>query len=59
MSPTTDLVVLDLMLPDGSGLEWLSKQRAKGNRGPVLVLTARDAIEDRVAGLDTGLTIIW
>ncbi len=54
MSPTTDLVVLDLMLPDGSGLEWLSKQRAEGIATPVLMLTARDAIEDRVAGLDTG-----
>src|SRR6185503_6854612 len=49
-----DVIVLDLMLPDGSGLEWLAKQRAGGNRALVLVLTARDAVEDRVAGLDVG-----
>lgn len=54
MSASIDLVVLDLMLPDGTGLEWLRALRATGNRTPVLILTARDAIEDRVAGLDTG-----
>lgn len=54
MSSHKDLVVLDLMLPDGSGLEWLKTLRAAGNRMPVLILTARDSIEDRVAGLDTG-----
>lgn len=54
MSTHLDLVVLDLMLPDGSGLEWLKMLRAAGNRVPVLILTARDSIEDRVAGLDTG-----
>jgi DNA-binding response OmpR family regulator len=54
MSPTIDLVVLDLMLPDGAGMEWLSQQRSAGIAMPVLVLTARDAIEDRVAGLDAG-----
>ncbi len=54
MSSTVDLVVLDLMLPDGSGLDWLSELRARGIATPVLVLTARDAIEDRVSGLDTG-----
>jgi DNA-binding response OmpR family regulator len=54
MSPTVDLVVLDLMLPDGSGLNWLSELRAAGDGTPVLILTARDSLEDRVAGLDTG-----
>lgn len=50
----TDLVVLDLMLPDGSGLDWLREYRAAGNRGYVLILTARDSIDDRVQGLDAG-----
>lgn len=54
MSPTVNLVVLDLMLPDGSGLNWLMELRAVGNTTPVLVLTARDSIEDRVVGLDAG-----
>jgi DNA-binding response OmpR family regulator len=54
MSPDIDLVILDLMLPDGYGLDWLSELRMAGSRPPVLVLTARDAIKDRVAGLDAG-----
>lgn len=54
MSAVVDLVVLDLMLPDGSGLDWLTKLRTVGNKTPVLVLTARDSIEDRVFGLDAG-----
>lgn len=54
LSPSVDLIVLDLMLPDGSGLDWLAEIRAANNRVPVLILTARDAISDRVAGLDTG-----
>jgi len=49
-----DAVVLDLGLPDGDGLQFLATIRASGNKTPVLVLTARDAVEDRVAGLDTG-----
>ena len=53
-SSDIDLVILDLMLPDGSGLDWLSKLRATGSTVPVLVLTARDSIRDRVHGLDTG-----
>lgn len=54
LDPSIDLIVLDIMLPDGSGLDWLAQLRASDNRTPVLILTARDAIEDRVAGLDTG-----
>jgi two-component system OmpR family response regulator/two-component system response regulator QseB len=46
--------VLDLGLPRLDGLKVLSKDRARGSKVPVLVLTARDAVEDRVRGLDTG-----
>ncbi len=49
-----DLVVLDLGLPRKNGLEVLSWMRAKGNTAPVLILTARDAVSDRVQGLDRG-----
>ncbi|MGE5171674.1 MAG: winged helix-turn-helix domain-containing protein, partial [Rudaea sp.] len=45
---------LDLGLPRQDGLDLLRKERARGLRTPVLVLTARDAIEDRVRGFDTG-----
>jgi DNA-binding response OmpR family regulator len=51
---TFDLVVLDLMLPGRDGLEILATMRQRGLQTPVLVLTARDAVEDRVQGLDTG-----
>lgn len=54
MSADVDLVILDLMLPDGSGLNWLQTLREAGSRTPVLILTARDSIEDRVTGLDMG-----
>lgn len=49
-----DLVVLDLMLPGRDGLQVLSTLRRRGLQTPVLILTARDAIEDRVEGLDKG-----
>ncbi|MCK9531784.1 MAG: response regulator [Gammaproteobacteria bacterium] len=49
-----DLMVLDLGLPRLPGLELLTRLRAKGLTLPVLVLTARDAVEDRVRGLDSG-----
>lgn len=49
-----DAMVLDLMLPGRGGLEVLHDLRAKGFTRPVLILTARDSIEDRVAGLDSG-----
>ncbi len=49
-----DLAILDLMLPDGSGLDLLREWRAGELDMPVLVLTARDTIEDKVTGLDLG-----
>ncbi len=51
---TFDAVVLDLMLPDGSGLDVLADLRDRQAKVPVLLLTARDAIADRIAGLDAG-----
>lgn len=47
-------VILDLGLPDMDGLEVLQSIRAGGNTTPVLILTARDAVGDRIAGLDRG-----
>lgn len=49
-----DLVLLDLMLPGRDGLEILSTMRRRGIVTPVMILTARDAVEDRVVGLDRG-----
>ncbi len=49
-----DAVVLDIMLPDFDGLEVLRRMRADRNDVPVLFLTARDAVEDRIAGLTAG-----
>jgi two-component system OmpR family response regulator len=49
-----DLVVLDVMLPDMDGLEVLRRLRTDSERTPVLFLTARDAVEDRIAGLTAG-----
>lgn len=47
-------IVLDIMLPDGSGLDLLAELRQAGSRLPVLLLTARDRVRDRVTGLDAG-----
>lgn len=49
-----DLVLLDLGLPDGNGLQVLERLRGWHDATPVLILTARDALEDRVRGLDLG-----
>jgi two-component system, OmpR family, response regulator MprA len=49
-----DLVILDVMMPGMGGLETCRWLRASGNHTPVLMLTARDAVHDRVAGLDAG-----
>ena len=49
-----DAVVLDVMLPGVDGLEVLRRRRAAGDKTPVLLLTARDGVADRVRGLDSG-----
>ncbi len=49
-----DLILLDLSLPDGHGLDFLRRQRTAGNATPVIILTARDQISDRIAGLNAG-----
>lgn len=49
-----DIAILDLGLPDGDGMKLLEEVRSSGNPIPILVLTARDAVEDRVSGLDAG-----
>ena len=49
-----DVAVLDIMMPKMDGITVLKKVRAQGNRVPILMLTAKSEIEDRVAGLDSG-----
>jgi DNA-binding response OmpR family regulator len=49
-----DALILDLGLPDGDGLQLCLEVRGRGNTVPVLMLTARDAVEDRIAGLNAG-----
>ena len=49
-----NVIVVDLMIPKKNGLEVIREMRAKGNVTPVLILTARDSVSDRVAGLDAG-----
>jgi len=49
-----DVVVLDLHLPDGDGLEWLGRLRRRDRHTPVIALTARDGVTDRVEGLRRG-----
>ncbi|AJA08568.1 OmpR family two-component system response regulator [Sphingopyxis fribergensis] len=54
ISVAYDAVILDLGLPDGDGLEWLRRERPGQPLPPILILTARDGMGDRVAGLDAG-----
>jgi two-component system, OmpR family, response regulator len=49
-----ELVLLDLMLPDGRGLDFLRARRLAGDVTPVIILTARDQVSDRIAGLNAG-----
>jgi len=54
MSATPEAVVLDVGMPGIDGLEVCRRLRSQGNRVPVLMLTARDAVSDRIDGLDAG-----
>ena len=49
-----DVIVLDIMLPKVDGLEVLRRTRKKGNQTPIILLTAKSTIEDKIAGLDLG-----
>jgi two-component system OmpR family response regulator len=49
-----DALLVDWQLPDGSGLQWLRMRRARGDRTPALMLTARDRLHERIEGLDGG-----
>jgi two-component system, OmpR family, response regulator len=49
-----DAWLVDWQLPDGSGVEWLAARRTRGDATPALLLTARDRVNDRIAGLDAG-----
>lgn len=50
-----DALLVDWQLPDGSGLAWVKELRDRGDTTPVLMMTARDLLQDRIAGLDTGV----
>lgn len=49
-----DLAVVDVGLPDGSGLDWCRATRSAGSAVPILLLTARNGVRDRISGLDAG-----
>jgi DNA-binding response OmpR family regulator len=49
-----DCILLDVMLPDGNGLRLLDELRREGKQGNVIIISARDAIEDKIAGLEGG-----
>ena len=54
-----DAIVLDLLMPEVGGLDVCRSLRRRGDVVPVLMVTARDAVSDRVEGLDAGPTTTW
>jgi len=54
LTQSYDIIILDISLPDGSGLDILFEMRQTSNKSPVLILTAYDTIKDRIKGLDGG-----
>jgi len=54
VSEPYDALLVDWQLPDGSGVDWVRRLRGKGMTLPILVMTARDLLSDRVTGLDSG-----
>lgn len=54
VAASVDAIVLDVAMPEPNGLEVCRRLRARGDQTPILMLTARDLIDDRVAGLDAG-----
>ncbi len=54
-----DVIVLDINLPDGLGTELLKEIRSRGERTPVLMLTAEFSVDDRVSSLNSGRMITW
>ena len=54
LAASVDAIVLDVAMPEPNGLEVCRRLRARGDRTPILMLTARDLVDDRVAGLDAG-----
>ncbi len=54
VSEPYDALLVDWQLPDGSGLEWVRSLRRKGDARPMLMLTARDLLQERIEGLDAG-----
>src|SRR5437667_9646783 len=54
VAASVDAIVLDVAMPEPNGLEVCRRLRARGDQTPILMLTARDLVDDRVAGLDAG-----
>jgi two-component system response regulator MprA len=54
VAASVDAIVLDVAMPEPNGLEVCRRLRSRGDRTPILMLTARDLVDDRVAGLDAG-----
>ena len=56
---SVDAIVLDVAMREPNGLEVCRRLRSRGDRTPILMLTARDLVDDRIAGLDAGADDFW